>query len=170
MVHDSLLKMRQYRSKYVLARDFMALFAALLWAGRYYTSTYLEKVCNPDLRNFCSYIVSTIAALIVLELFCWMAWHIQGLVLARQESLKPGDTPTLSVAIKHPTARLFLSKFIPGVFLIGIATVVGAPTPCQAPVDNASALQFVMAGLLLGGGFLLVGNTFIREVRPGGTD
>lgn len=148
----------------------MALFAALLWAGRYYTSTYLEKVCNPDWHNFSSYVVSTVAALIVLEMFFWMVWHIQGLVLARQESLKPGDTPALSVAIKHPTAKLFLSKFIPGVFLIGISTVVGAPTPCQSPVENGSALQFVIAGLLLGGGFLLVGNTFIREVRPAGTE
>jgi hypothetical protein len=170
MLHDRLLKMRQYRSKYVLARDFMALFAAFLWAGRYYTSTNLEKICNPDWHNFSSYVVSTIAALIVIELFCWMVWHIQGLILARQESLKPGDTPTLTVAVKHPTAKLFLSKFIPGVFLIGISTVVGAPTPCQPLVENASALQFVVAGLLLGGGFLLVGNTFIREVRPGGTD
>ena len=148
----------------------MALFAALLWAGRYYTSTNLEKVCNPDWHNFSSYVVSTIAALIVLELFCWMVWHIRGLVLDRQELLKPGDTPTLSVAIKQPTARLFLSKFIPGVFLIGISTLVGAPTPCRPPVENASLLQFVMAGLLLGGGFLLVGNTFIREVELDGTD
>ena len=170
MVHVRLLKMGRYRSKYVLARDFMALFAALLWAGRYYTSTNLEKECDPDWHNFSSYVVSTIAALIVLELFCWMVWHIQGLVLARQESLKSGDTPTLSVAIKHPTAKLFLSKFLPGVFLIGISTVIGAPTPCQPAVENASAPQFVMAGLLLGGGFLLVGNTFVREVRPVGTD
>src|SRR5260370_36372152 len=110
MVHDRLLKMRQYRSKYVLARDFMALFAALLWAGRYYTSTNLEKVCNPDWHNFSSYVVSIIAALIVIELFCWMVCHFHGLVLARQESLEPGDTPTLSVAIRHPNAKRFLSK------------------------------------------------------------
>src|SRR5260370_21314009 len=150
MVHDRLLKMRQYRSKYVLARDFIALFVALLWAGRYYTSTNLEKVWNADWHNLSSYVVSTIAALIVLELFCWMVWHIQGLVLARQESLKPGDTPTLSVAIKHPTAKVFLSKFIPGVFLIGVSTVVGAPTPCQPPLANASALQVGIAALSYG--------------------
>src|SRR5260370_39800212 len=97
-----------------------------------------------------------------------MVWHFQGLVLPRQESLQPGDTPTLSVAIKHPTAKLFLSKFIPGVFLVGISTVVGAPTPCQLPVENASALQFVMAGLLFGGGFLPCGCTFVLRATSRG--
>src|SRR5260370_22272294 len=99
MVHDRLLKMRQYRSKYVLARDFMALFAALLWAGRYYTSTNLEKVFNPDWHNFSSYVVSIIAALIVIELFCWLVCHVQVFVLASQDSLQTEEFPPTTVSL-----------------------------------------------------------------------
>jgi hypothetical protein len=109
--------MRKYHWKFVLARDLMALLAALLWAGRSYTSTYLEKTCNPDWLGFSLYAAAIVSPLLVIELLCWVLWQAPRLFQNTLNSVKPVETEARSVSVKSPTSKFFLSTFIPGVIL-----------------------------------------------------
>jgi len=155
--------MIQYHWKFVLARDFFALLAALAWSVQSYAGTiFRPRICNPTWAGFLSFAALVIATLAVIEFFGWTIWFLRR--MSQRSYMRPvaGDV-TFLVLVNTRNIRGSLLKFVAGLLLVVLSKFVGGPSPCEPLHRDPWSWPFLLGCLICGLGFLTIADGCVRE-------
>jgi hypothetical protein len=155
--------MLRYNWKFILAKDFVAILAALVGALRSYTDSWDHtKSCDPTWHEFLLYVAPLIAALIVIEIFRWAVWVLRGIFRNRNERLQENEDVSSLALISATNLKSSLLSLAAGAVLLLLARLVGGPAPCMPPYPNFS-LSFVLGSIICVLGLLMIANGVVHE-------